>query len=237
VFQSPLAAYADDKCTEPAAVSRTSPEGTMVRVVENNTCPAREVLYRTELLHAATKVFQKFEGKCEAVTIPEGARVFAVRDLVNNEDFVPFTESRAGTGRLQQRVLTSAEGTVDRLAEPFDTMFGETCSFGRGETGGSFCMPVPEPAQGVTEFSDSDCTSRVVAQRPGLSCTAAQQAAVVEGPWCGPIVRAKLLSGVDRTTFHRNPSGQCEASKPADYRGLAGDVPLTSFVEGIEVMM
>jgi hypothetical protein len=235
-FRSPLSAFADPGCTQPVAVSSTSAEGTMVRVVDANVCPARETLYRTQVAPAATTVYRKTTTSCTAVTVPAGAKVFMVRDMVPNEEFVPFTEARSGTGRLQQRVLTSSEGSVERPTYPLDTTFSDTCAFTRTETGRIFCMPLPEESTGATGvFADSGCFSPAARPARGLECAQNQHASLVEGSWCAPFVRTKLLGPV-ATTYSRAANGVCQASSDPSYRSLGGDVNLASFIEGVDVM-
>lgn len=238
VFQSPLSAFADAACSQPAAVSRVSPEGTFVRVLEKSSCPARETLYRTEVLRYATTVYRRTSQGCEGVTVPAGARVFAVREMVPWEEFVPWTESRAGIGRLQQRVLSSVEGSVDRPTIPVDASFGEACEFTRGETGKVLCLPLQEEiADGVERFGDSSCNQRLARVAEGVECRAAQQVSVAEGAWCAPFLRTKTLGSWSGSTFRRDGDGRCEASKDEGrYRTLGADVPLGNFVEGTELM-
>ena len=153
--------------------------------------------------------------------------------------FMPFTESREGNGRLQQRILTSAEGSVERPSFPLDTTYSDLCGFARGDGGQLFCMPLPAPAGTEQDaYADSSCINRVARPAKGLECVQTQHAALVEGSWCAPVVRAKTLAEPNTAAFRRDATGKCSPmAVPAnDFRRIGTDVALGSFVQATDTM-
>jgi hypothetical protein len=203
--------FADAACTERLASATTTspPSPYFVRTFDSRTCPGRATYYTTEPRPDLTTVFARGAAGCGPLAMPANTKFYALGAEVAPAEFQRFTETREGTGRLRRRVLTDADGTTDRLSNPFDGTTGDRCDFLRASDGSLRCVP---PATGRTDlFGDAGCRSGAGLPGRGLACgdIASPQATSVGGPWCAPVAQVFALGSLPAPVWQHDLEGAC----------------------------
>ena len=231
-YAFPANRFADAACTQnvlAVAPSATPPAAYYVKTLDTAACPARYTIRATETTNITATYFKNETGACVAApALAAGVTYHLVKAAIAPTEFPAFRETIEGKGRLRQLVRTSTDGAVDPVSRPIDTMFFDTCAFGRTSDGRLRCLPLADP---IDNYADAAC-SKPASPSSRQSCDAtAMQTAVVTGPWCAPVRKAYKLGAAVSQVYRKNASGTCEAVKRSGIYELGEEVPDATFAE------
>jgi hypothetical protein len=207
-----------------------------VRTSDTQTCPSRSTYYSTQARPDLTTVYAQGASGCGPVAPPANTRFYQLGAQVAPDELDQFKETREGTGRLQRRVLTDAEGAVDRLSNPFDTTTGDRCDFVPMADGTIRCVPPGLAARGDL-FSDGGCQNPAGVPARSLVCgpIAAPQTSTLGGPWCAPVASVHALATTPGPVWQRDPDGTCEPTAVPGYSAFGAAREPGAFVAADEI--
>jgi hypothetical protein len=239
---APTDAFSDELCAEPVELALVdeacAPDAAYVSDPAGTECP---LLRRVRALGKPLEstVYSLETGACAAVESGPVAR--AIGALVSPFSFAEFkleTGALAGD-RLERVDLVSEDGLRLFRSRFVDTELDTACSFRRAGDGSDRCLPLDDlqelTARAETLYSDSACTTAVVAGRRDPSCAGGKPRFILETTGgrtrvyeAGASVRGPLYE-LDGKTCEELPEG-------TQLHELGEEILAQRFVGGTEII-
>jgi hypothetical protein len=225
----PANRFFDASCTQLLAAINGANAPAMVhhvRAADTSMCPTRYTIHRAERVNPPM-VYTRTATGCQGSAPSASTAYYVVREAILPSEYMKFTETQEGTGRLRQRVLTGEDGATDRLSRPFDSMYQDQCFFGAAWDGKYRCLPFVNRRE---TFGDAMCT-KPVSESAGSLCKVSGVISFQNERWCVPATRVFSVGAAVTPVYRQNEAGMCVPVNRGGQRELGAEVPPTGFVE------